>query len=257
MGLFDLLAPFLGAVDQILETFVPDGFRLVGWGILSGWLTMLLYRRFSRQEVIAELKAAQKQLQDKIARFEGEFNELMPMLRTAFSLGFRQLGLSIGPAILATIPILFIVAWVATQFVYEAPPAGDEIAVTVEPAAGELSWSASWSAWAGATPVDSGWTIQWPPEGKSVTLSDGDAPLLSLSDEERHGVIHKRRWWNMLFGNPAGYLPDDGTADLVRIELPERQYLPFGPDWMRGWMFAFFGTFLLASVVFKFLLRID
>lgn len=257
MGLFDLLAPILGAVDQILETFVPGGLRLVGWGILSGWFTMLLYRRFSRQEAIAELKAAQKQLQDKISRFEGEFNELMPMIRKAFSLGFRQLGLSIGPAILATIPILFIVAWVATRFVYEAPPAGDEIAVTVEPAAGELSWSPSWSGWADAAPEDSGWTIQWPPQGESVTLSDGDAPVLSLSDDALHGVIHKKRWWNALFGNPAGYLPEDSAADLVRIELPEREYLPFGPGWMRGWMFAFFGTFLLASIAFKFVLKID
>lgn len=257
MGLFDLAAPILGAVDQSLESSIPGGLRLVGWGILSGWLTMLLYRRFSRQEAIAELKAAQKQLQDKIARFEGEFNELMPMIRKAFSLGFRQLGLSIGPAILATIPILFIVAWVATRFVYEAPPAADEIAVTVEPAAGELSWSASWSGWAGAAPADSGWTIPWPAKGESVTLSDGNAPVLNLSDEALHGVIHKQRWWNSLFGNPAGYLPNDSAADLVRIALPERQYLPFGPQWMRGWMFAFFGTFLLASIAFKFILKID
>ena len=253
MGLFDLLAPILGAVDHVLETFVPGGLRLVGWGILSGWLTMLLYRRFSRQQAIAEMKAAQKQLQDRIASFEGEFSQLMPMVKRAFALGFRQLGLSIGPALLATIPILFIVAWVATNFVYEAPPAGADLDVKVEPVAGALSWSAS----AIAAPEESGWTIQWPAEGQTVTLSDGDAPVLSLSNDELHGVIHKRRGWNLLIGNPAGYLPPDQPTEVVRIDLPQTRYLPFGPDWMRGWMLVFFGAFLAASVAFKFLLKIE
>lgn len=254
MGLFDLPAPILAAVDQVFSTILPAGLRLAFWGVLSGWLTMLLFRRLSRQEAIAELKAAQKKQQDEIARFEGDFGELMPIVRQAFALGFRQLGLSIGPALLATIPILFIVAWVATTFVYKSPEPGTPVSVTAEPERGQLEWSDN----ASAEHADDGWTIHWPRANESITLSGGGgAPLLTLSSEELAGVIHKYRWWNVLIGNPAGYLPDHQPADVVGVELPRQQFLAFGPDWMRGWMFVFFGAYLLASIAFKFVLKIE
>lgn len=214
---------------------------------------MLLYRRLSRQDAIAALKAAQKKLQGEIAAFEGEFSELVPKVREAFSLGFRQLGLSFGPAVIATIPILFVVAWVATSFVYESPEPGEAISVTTQPQRGQLTWSED----ADAASTDWGWTIRWPGAGETVTLQNGEASLLTLSSDELAAVIHERRWWNWLFANPAGYLPEGLAADIVRIDLPQREYLPFGPDWMRGWLFAFFGTFLLASIAFKFLLKIE
>lgn len=252
MGLFDLLAPVLGAIDSVLSGFLPGGLRLALWGVLAGWLTMLLYRKLSRQEAISELKDRQKILQQEIAKFDGEMSELMPRIKEAFALGFKQLGLAIGPAILATIPILFIVVWVATQFVYQAPQAGEQVSATAEPERGNLIWSAN----ASAELTEEGWQIQWPAEGEALTLSADSKPVLTLSDEELHGIIHKKVWWNALIGNPAGYLEEGSKVEAVHIALPERTYLGFGPGWMRGWMFLFFGTFLLASVAFKFLLRI-
>ena len=253
MGLFDLPAPLLAVVDQALAYALPPGLRLILWGVVCGWLTMIVYRRLSRQEAIAELKAKQKVQQQAIAGFDGEFNELMPLIRRTFSLGFRQLGLSIGPALLATIPILFIVAWVATAFVYTAPEAGISITVNAEPAATGLSWSNE----ANATSTENGWQLSWPAEEDSVALMQSGDSLLELSSSELHGVIHKRKWWNWLIGNPAGYLPEDASADIIRIELPTRQFLSFGPQWMRGSLFVFFSAFLAASIGFKFLLKIE
>lgn len=252
MGVFDLAAPLLAAVDQALSHIFPAGLRLALWGVLSGWLTMLLYRRLSRQEAIAALKTEQKKQQDEIARFEGDFNALMPMVRKALALGFRQLGLSLGPALLATLPILFIVAWVATTFVYSTPEAGESLNVSAEPGPAQLSWSEN----AQSKVSEDGWTIRWPAEGKVLVLSQAGEPILELSSDNLAGVIHKRRWWNFLFGNPAGYLAPDQPTEIVRIDLPQRRYLPRGPVWMRGWMFVFFGSFLAASIAFKFILKI-
>lgn len=253
MGFFDLPAPLLAAADQFLAYALPAGLRLVLWGVLCGWLTMLVYRRLSRQEAIAELKTEQKAQQEAIARFDGEFNQLMPLIRRTFSLGFRQLGLSIGPALLASIPILFIVAWVATAFVYTDPEAGAQIMVTAEPDSAGLTWSGN----AHASSTEEGWQILWPTGDDSVALTQNGESLLTLSSSELHGVIHKRRWWNWLIANPAGYLPDDLTAESVKIGLPARQFLTFGPDWMRGSLFVFFSAFLVASIAFKFILRIE
>lgn len=252
MGLFDLPAPLLASIDQLLAIVLPDVLRLILWGILCGWLTMLVYRRLSRQEAIADLKAQQKVQQEAIAGFDGEFDELMPLIRKTFSLGFRQLGLSLGPALLATIPILFIVAWVATAFVYKAPEAASVIEVTAEPVTGDLYWSDN----SEATATENGWQLHWPADQNSIELTDGGNALLELSDTELHGVIHKRKWWNWLIANPAGYLPEESATESVNIGLPTRQFLSFGPAWMRGSLFVFFSAFLLASIGFKFLLRI-
>lgn len=253
MGLFDLPAPLLAAIDQVLAIALSDFFRLLFWGIVCGWLTMVVYRLLSRQDAIAELKSQQKVQQEAIAKFDGEFNELMPLIRRTFSLGFKQLGLSMGPALLATIPILFIVAWVATAFVYETPGPGNIIEVIAEPKAENLSWSGN----AGATVTENGWQITWPAIEESIELIEEDSPLLELSSDELHGVIHKRKWWNWLIANPAGYIPDDSATDSVQVGLPTRQFLSFGPGWMQGSLFVFFSTFLLASVAFKFLMRIE
>jgi len=60
MGLFDLPAPLFSAFDGVLGMALPPVLRLVIWGILAGWLTMVVYRRLSNQEKIGELKAQQK-----------------------------------------------------------------------------------------------------------------------------------------------------------------------------------------------------
>ncbi len=141
MGLFDLPAPILGAIDDILAMALTPMLRLIIWGILAGWLTMVVYGFFSDQGKIGRLKAQQKKQQKDIAKFDGEFAELMPLIRQTLALGFRQLGLALGPALLATIPVLYIIIWVAGEFAYETPTAGSEVLLTAEPATSDILWS--------------------------------------------------------------------------------------------------------------------
>lgn len=252
MGLFDLPAPLFSVIDDVLATLAPPALRLLMWGILAGWVSMLLYRYLSNQEKIAVLKARQQRQQKQIAGFDGEFAELLPLIRGTLALGFRQLGLALGPALLASLPALCIIIWVAGAFGYRAPLAGEEIALRAEPAAGGLQWSAPEQARA----AGDGWIVNWPAEGQSLVLHDGSQALLALPLGHAVPVIHKERWWNLLMANPLGYLPQDGQADVIHIELPEQAVLGFGPGWMRGWMFVFFAAFLLSSLVFKRLLRL-
>jgi hypothetical protein len=253
MGLFDLPAPILGAIDGVLAMALPPVLRLVIWGILAGWLTMVVYRRLSNQKKIGELKAQQKIQQKTIAEFDGEFEELMPLIRHTLALGFKQLGLALGPALLATVPVLFIVIWVAGEFGYETPVAGGEVLLNAEPAGGDVHWSAT----SEVKISENGWVINWPSEGQSLTMTDSRQPLLVLPLAHNIPIIHKKKWWNLLMANPLGYLPEDGKTDVIHINLPEQVFMGSGPGWMRGWMFSFFGTFLLSSVAFKLLLRID
>jgi hypothetical protein len=253
MGFFDLPAPLFSAADGVLGFILPAGLRLILWGITAGGLTMVFYRRLSNQEKITALKQEQKAQQQKIAIFDGDFMQLMPMIKHTLGLGFRQLGLAIVPAILASLPVLFLVAWVAGQFGYKLPEAGQTIIVTSIPPNTSLTW----------TPVsfaqtdENGWRLQWPKADTPASISAGENVLLTFPLEHAVAVIHKKQWWNLLFSNPLGYLPEQAPLSQLNIELQAKQFLPFGPDWLRGWMFAFFGVFLLSSLAFKFVLKID
>jgi len=253
MGLFDLPAPLFSAIDGVLGMALPPLLRLVFWGILAGWLTMVVYRRFSNQEKIGELKVQQKVQQKKIAEFDGEFEQLMPLIRHTLALGFRQLGHALGPALLSTVPVLFLIVWVAGAFGNEAPAAGSMVHLTVEPTNDDIHWSS-------ITAVEiagDGWQVKWPGPGQSLTLTDGRQSLLTLPLNDNIPIIHKKQWWNLLVANPIGYLPENGKTDVIHIGLPEQVIIGLGPGWMRGWMFSFFLTFLLSSIGTKFLLRID
>jgi hypothetical protein len=253
VGLLDLPAPLFNAIDGTLALALPAVVRLALWGVFAGWLTMLVYRRLSNQEKIGRLKAEQKVQQKQIAEFDGELSDLMPLVGQALGTGFRQLGLSLGPALLSAVPVLFLIVWVAGTFAYELPKAGDTIAVTTEPAAAPIEWQPAGSARASAD----GWLLAWPGADESVRITSNGDDLLRLPLEEAVPVIHQRQWWNLLMSNPIGYLPAGSIPSAIHLQLPERSYLGFGADWMRGWMFSFFVTFLVASVAFKFLLKID
>ena len=256
MGFFDLPAPLFVFVDQLMGLALPAIVRLVLWGVLAGWLTMVVYRRLSNQDKIQQLKIEQKKQQKIISSFDGEFEELFPVIRHTLALGMRQLGLSLGPALLATIPILFIVVWVAGEFGNQQPFAGTS--VNIEISSGDIvSDRFEWSLPGAAETTVNGWVLNWPsPEQPVSLLQDGES-LFELPTGHSIPVIHKRQWWNWLMANPMGYLPDEAIVESIDIGLPEQKFLTFGPNWLQGWMFSFFFSFLLSSIGFKFALKID
>jgi len=69
-------------------------------------------------------------------------------------------------------------------------------------------------------------------------------------------TLHKRQWWNSLFGNPAGYIPPDARVAQIEIDLPSQEVLGFGPGWMRSWEFLFLTVLLVASIAIKVIFRI-
>ena len=253
MGLFDLPAPLFSAVDHLFGLVLPAFLRLTLWGTFAGWLTMLAYRKISNQKKISTLKAEQKIRQKEIAGFDGEFEELMPLIRSTLGLGFRQLGLAIGPALLATIPVLFIVVWVSGQFGYLAPERGSKVRIHSEPAGIEVQWLPGDQS----RPVGDGWLVNWPAPENPLSLQRDGNTLLTLPTSRDVPIIHKKKWWNILIGNPIGYLPEDAPMQAIHMGLQPQQIIGFGPAWTQGWMFTFFLSFLLASLAFKFLLKID
>ena len=157
---------------------------------------------------------------------------------------------------LASIPVLFLLVWVAGQFGFEQTAPGSRVTISI-PDVHQPPTEIAWNPSDHAVETREGWIVVWPASGKSVKMSQSTHILLQLPTSEPIPIIHKKRWWNTLVANPIGYLPNDAPIDAIEIGLTPQVFLPFGPGWIRGWMFTFFLSFLLSSIAFKLLLKID
>jgi hypothetical protein len=255
MGLFDLPSPLLTFLNDHLLAWSPLWLQLTFWSMAAAWLSMSVFKRLSRQETIAELKKLVKSNQNQMARFDGEFTELTPLIGNTLKLAVRQFGLAVVPASLASIPVIFLLVWLSNHFGYQSPQAGDFVSMQViseNPVNIQLD------------PIDGGefsgagqWRLSWPDPGEVLVITEHHMQLVQLPLASPIPVIHKWQWWNWLIGNPLGHLPHDSQMDALKFELPGQQVLNFGPSWMQGWVFTFFTGFLVFSAILKFTLKIE
>ncbi len=241
MGLMDLPAPLFSWVDAGMAP-LPPYLRLVIWGIVAGAATMWLYRAVSPQASIARSKQDQAAMRRRLDEFEGDIGEAWPLIAKLLRLSFGQLGRVLLPTLVAALPVLCLVVWISTAYGYVFPTS-DVPVVTASPKGLEARWR---------LPVGPG--------------SSSPVILVRDPDHERASqvvvgapvpVIGRWQWWNAVVGNPAGYLPSDGPADRLDIELPERRILDVGPSWMRGWEFTFFASLGVVSLLLRRILGIQ
>jgi hypothetical protein len=239
MGFFDLPAPLFDRLDSLVEV-LPPAVRLMLWGSLGAIVSMALYRWLSPQERISRGKAELAEARQRLDAHEGEFAEAGPLVRGMLRAAVVQVGRVAGPAILASLPLLSLLAWMSTRYGHAWPPFGSTPAIQTVP------------------PLPATWVAEGEAANPHILVAGNDRRVIAdVPLQAPVPVIHKRQWWNALLGNPAGYLPAQGAVERIRIDLPERQYLHFGPGWVRGWELAFFVPLLLVSVAIKVLAGIE
>ena len=138
------------------------------------------------------------------------------------------------PALIASIPVVFVMAWLSSSYHLRNPEPGTLVEVRTFPASTTVAWTsiaANHSGEAGA------WRIRWPDPSEPARLIDSQgSEILALPLTEPVPVVHKPKWWNLLFGNPAGYLAADGPIDSVQFSLPEHSFYRLA-ELMRSWHF--------------------
>ena len=251
-GIFDIPAPLLGLIDTALAGFLPNTVRLIIWGIAAGAGSMGLYWLTSPQRKLEQAKADSIAARNALSAYDGEFDGIFPLMLRALSTSFRHLGLALGPALLGSLPVIFLMVWMSGAYGYRMPEPGAAVNVTVVAQSAPLTWTDGTQA-----ATDNGWTVAWPANGETLSLADtAGAALLTLPLPHAVPVKHKRAWWNMLFANPLGSLPDDAPAESVEIGLHAKVFVPFGPGWLQGWEALFILVVLVASVGIKVAFRI-
>lgn len=244
MGLFDLPAPLFDWADRLMSSFASPAFRLVLWGLVAAALSMGLYWLFSPQDRLTDVKIRATKARSDLNGFDGDFAEAWPLMRSMLGLSFRQLGMTTLPAVLASVPVLALIVWLSTTYGYALPE--DQLKIDVQ-----------------TTPI-----VDVSAEIRSPNATSTNYPRLVITDPAGDLVsdialavpvptIHKKQWWNMLFGNPLGYLPAEGDIEAIEIDLPEKDYLGFGPNWLRPWYVLFFTILVLGSLAIKVIGRIE
>ncbi|MGD8710715.1 MAG: hypothetical protein PVF40_10020 [Ectothiorhodospiraceae bacterium] len=244
MAILDFPAPLLTWFDVHAAAAVPATLRLVIWGAIGALVSMGLYVLLSPQGRIAQGKRELAEARQRLDAYDGDFAGGWPLIKAMLGVALRQVGRVSLPAIVASLPLLSLLVWVSTSFAYAYPPRGETPVIHTSPPHLNTRWVP-------------------PPAGSSqpphVLVADSgmqqmiaDIPLAAPVP-----VVHKRQWWNAMWGNPAGYLGADKPLDWVRVELPRQHYLGFGPEWLRGWEFTFFASLVAVSVIVKVVAKIE
>ncbi|MEM8951826.1 MAG: hypothetical protein AAGA21_07140 [Pseudomonadota bacterium] len=240
-------APLFTWADQMMSGFASPTFRLILWGLVAAALSMGLYWLFSPQGKLNDVKIRALDARRKLNAFDGEFAEAWPMMRSMLGLSLKQLGMTTMPAILASLPVLALIVWLGTAYGYRLPADGGAIDVQTTPAVEALAEIRS-GAIENASPGNAPRMVVTGAGGEVISDFTLAAPV---------PTIHKKQWWNTLIGNPLGYLPDEGEIEAIVFELPENDYLGFGPGWLRPWYVLFFTILVLGSLAIKKFGRIE
>jgi hypothetical protein len=203
------------------------------------------YWLLSPQARIARAKADALAARRALDAYDGELAGAWPLMGRVLRTALRQLGLVTSPAVIGSLPVLALLAWLSTTYGHAFPADGADIPVRTTPPAG--------AAQVQTVPADAPGEL-----GPQVVVLDRSGNVVErflLSAPVP--TIHKRQWWNVLIGNPIGYLPDSSPLEWIELGLPQREYLPLGPSWLRAWYVVFFGVLLAASLAIKIAARIE
>ena len=240
MGFFDLPGPIFGLIDQGMAFVLSPLGRLIAWGLLAGIGTMLLYRLISPQASITRAKADAIAARRQLNAHTGDLASAKPLMAAQLRTAFRHLGLVLPATLLSSLPVLSLLVWLDNTYAYEFPDFGERPTVEVQP---NQAFQGHWQSDGNGTRV------------QVMARPDGE-PLVELPLAAPVPLLEKWTWLNLLFGNPAGYLPDQVPIDRISITLPERLYLGFGPDWARTWLALFLPTLFVSSLVMYRIARI-
>ncbi|ESR22704.1 hypothetical protein [Lutibaculum baratangense] len=237
MGLLDLPAPLFSWVDGQLGRLLPTVLVVVLWAVVASFASMELYRALSPQAKIAGLRTRLADAQARLAGYDGPFEGAGPLIREMLGLALKRVIVVLPSTLIASLPLLMLIIWLDSSYGRDLPAAGQRVEVTAPP-----GYSGEW--------------VDGAPRLARITSDSGET-VAEVPVEAPVPVIHKRRWWNALIGNPAGYLSEQLPIDWITLDLPGREMLSAGPWWTRRWEFVFFPALVLMSLALKHVRRIE
>jgi hypothetical protein len=225
--------PLLDAVDALLAGILPLVLRIGLWGLVAGAAAMAFYMVTSPQGSLKDLKRRAAELRRKMMDTDLEPSAFGTLARENIAVSLGLLGRVLGPALLSTLPVLVVAAWLDTTRGYETPTPTLRLA---GPASAEIR------------PGPAPGTFEITITGRQVYAG---RPM-----EPPTPVLHKRAWWNAILASPVGYLADDAPVEEVALDVEKRTFVGWLPLWAAGWETPFFLAVLVVTIGIKLGFRI-
>jgi len=257
MAVFDLLSPLFSGVDNLIEPLTNEFVRICMWALVSALITSIVFKKLSNPEKITSLKVKLKTKQKELNDHDGEFSELKGLAIDTMKLSMKRMGLTFLPAMLASIPIVFVLTYLSNQYELTHPEPGESIAIHV--VWEDIDSNSSTTLLKDNNVLKSGVidSINWPADGQTTQLVEtNNKNKIITFPLPVSSIIHKKQWWNNLIGNPAGYLSVESNINRIEFTYKNQEIIHFGPSWMHGWLFVFFFMTFAFSIVFLFVFKI-
>jgi uncharacterized membrane protein (DUF106 family) len=172
-GLIDRLFPPLDALDQALSGVLPPLVRLVLYGAASGAITMVVYRLTSDQNGILALKERMRDLRGQLKVAADDFAQTMQLSRENLGVSMRLLFKSLWPALVSSLPVVVIIAWLAMSWSQPLPAPGTAVPLSYQPPTAGLA----------TEPADAlssspgGGMLRWPAAEAPAVLKDASGAV--------------------------------------------------------------------------------
>jgi len=204
MGLFDLPAPLLNWLHNILAPYLPDIVMLAIWAVTASGFGFIIFRRLTTN---AGHRAA-------------------PATPTLVPV----------PLIAAFIPTIFIATWLGNNYEYAQPRPGEIVKMEIH---SMLPETISGKKKLPRPRIDK-YKKRWPNrDGRLVFRDTGSAVGTALPASPVHPLNAKKNWWNAFFGNPVGYIPPDFAIQQIKFHINRRKILTSKYYWLSNWRLWF------------------
>jgi hypothetical protein len=252
LGFFDILSPVLSVLNQSLEDLLPGALIILFWAFSGSCLSLGLYALISPQKSLLNIKKDIAVLKKRLNQYEDDFKVVLKLSMNLLLLSLKQVRMTIGPALIGALPMIFILIWLSNTAGYGLPENGI-VKVTFYPKEIKIA-----SVTGGVSGEEQGiWHIHWMSKKEHIrVIESSGVTVAELNSNIYIPEVRKKKWWNLFLGNLAGYINDSSKIKRIDFDFERKMYFHFGPEWMREWGVIFIFASLVFSIVIKIYFKI-
>lgn len=244
---------FFDGIQSALSVYASDVVIILFWALVLSVISMLIYKLTSPQKRLRILKEEQKEIQQLMKDDEVMEEQAISLAGKLLKVSFRRVCLTCLPAVLSGIPILLMWGFLSYNFDRETPQAGDVISMNISPAVEGVYVNNQFLA-----PDNKGEiAVNWPSEGNLMMGDRQGHEIFDVNRSKPEYFINKWKWWNVIIPSPYGYIGKNANVDMIWINLPMKEYLTFGPWWLRSWFVVFVLGMITFSLLIKYTFKIE
>jgi hypothetical protein len=251
-----ILFPIFDIIDSWFGAFLTFPIKNLIWGILAGSLAFIIYWISSNQIAISEIKNEMKILRAKMfdssLEDKSEYNSLA---KKNLSLSFKLLGKILLPAVISITPVIIIALWYDMNHSYYVPLDGEKVNVSTYPTLSELDIEPFELT---SKDIEGNTFLHLTFNYIELSIYSNNILIYSGTPFKKPiPYITKKNWWNLLLGNPIGYIDDNANFEAIIFDYPEKILFSKLPKIINGWELLFFVGIFISTIPLRLIFKVQ